>query len=1169
MNRTALKIVSVLCIALCWFVVASCQPSVRYVRARGGDDAKAYYHRGNDFAKNKDYDRAIENYSRAIAINPKYAEAHNNRGAAYLDKKDKRQGCTDLQRACELGVCKGYDKTRQSGVCTDGISSQEVAEADRGDSGMRLDRPDRSDDYKDPVAPPPSAKQSQQVTPPPTPAPPRPTPAPTALPEQYAKADSPSEGSNRIVAPVKSAGKQRKTENVQQQPIHKAAQEYRDDECPSSAEYIAFSLNAARKRMEGFKAEDDFRVTAPGVFNIGCINKIHGLVYDREARDIIIVGKHEPKRAVVTLDDLVVVLRARFVHSKWPLVSIDPTPDTEKTNMQHVRFEGGIEDTQFGEDLFDADFRLKKIGMGLLPSSVDEVDSYWNLSLKDTSIQSGNFSIGNRFWFYPIPAPTTIRENVGALPSEGLKVAVFTEVLSAEINNKKIENFQNAAGDKFAESVSNNFDKLSMVHPSFNRTQVLEELVGLVRIMEDMDIRPDIDWWLKLNNYHVKKVPTRQNVEVLKRDERREDRYRMSGGAQLMSIAIRLNDGDVTALRDAVLKTRPKVESLRWTFIAGKWIIPTSGKLLHNEEIGQLLANAAFLYQQKRYDDSIAVYKKIIEFNPNLTEAYNGRGTAYGKKKEYDRAIEDLNKAIAINPNYADAYNNRGAAYNGKNEYDRAIEDFNKAIAINPNHVEPYNNRGAAYNSKKEYDRAIEDFNKAITINPNYDHAYNNRGNAYHYKKDYNRAIEDFNKTIAINPNYDHAYNGRGSTYYYKKEYNISIEDFNKAIAINPNYADAYNGRGASYIDLRDNIRGCTDFKRACELGICENYDKAKQSGVCNDSISNQKLPEDENKDRTINHNDAGAYYNLGNTFAQKQEYDRAIENYNKAIAINPKFAEAYTNRGTAYSYKKEYDKAIEDFNKAISIDPTLAEVYNGRGYVYNGNKDYDRAIVNFNKAIAINPNYAEAYYNRGISYYYKEEYNRAIEDYSKAIAINPNDAGAYYNRGAIYLNLGDKIRGCADVKRACELGVCENDKKAKQSGDCNDSISNRKLAEAEERIGRGDKNTINPNDAKAYNNSGKQFLLKVRIEQAGPGSPVYAHWDSSKIDSTRPIFFTLTKCHDKCDPTKLEGKTIAGIQDNNPPFKLNVTGTGNYAFKILPFNTGNVESDWVLFTVK
>ena len=55
-----------------------------------------------------------------------------------------------------------------------------------------------------------------------------------------------------------------------------------------------------------------------------------------------------------------VALRARFIHGKWPLVSIDPTEETKKTDMQIVRFEGGIEETQFGQDLFDADYRLKE-----------------------------------------------------------------------------------------------------------------------------------------------------------------------------------------------------------------------------------------------------------------------------------------------------------------------------------------------------------------------------------------------------------------------------------------------------------------------------------------------------------------------------------------------------------------------------------------------------------------------------------------------------------------------------------------------------------------------------------------------------------------------------------------------------------------------------------------
>ena len=46
--------------------------------------------------------------------------------------------------------------------------------------------------------------------------------------------------------------------------------------------------------------------------------------------------------------------------------------------------------------------------------------------------------------------------------------------------------------------------------------------------------------------------------------------------------------------------------------------------------------------------------------------------------------------------------------------------------------------------------------------------------------------------------------------------------------------------------------------------------------------------------------------------------------------------------------------------------------------------------------------------------------------------------ADAYYDRGFTYLEkLGDKVKGCADWKKACELGKCGNYNLAKQKGDC------------------------------------------------------------------------------------------------------------------------------------
>ena len=51
---------------------------------------------------------------------------------------------------------------------------------------------------------------------------------------------------------------------------------------------------------------------------------------------------------------------------QWPLLSIHITSATKRTGFQQVRYEGGIEDTQLGADLFRVDLDLKPIILGVL-----------------------------------------------------------------------------------------------------------------------------------------------------------------------------------------------------------------------------------------------------------------------------------------------------------------------------------------------------------------------------------------------------------------------------------------------------------------------------------------------------------------------------------------------------------------------------------------------------------------------------------------------------------------------------------------------------------------------------------------------------------------------------------------------------------------------------------
>jgi tetratricopeptide (TPR) repeat protein len=164
-------------------------------------------------------------------------------------------------------------------------------------------------------------------------------------------------------------------------------------------------------------------------------------------------------------------------------------------------------------------------------------------------------------------------------------------------------------------------------------------------------------------------------------------------------------------------------------------------------------------------------------------------------------------------------------------------------------------------------------------------------------------------------------------------------------------------------------------------------------------------------------------------------------------------------DKGVEYAIQGEFEKAKEEFEKALEADKSLRSAKNSLKTImdvieqkikrettiylfeavsFDNKGQHDQAIKDSNKALEINPMLADAYINRGNAYYEKGQFDQAIKDYSKAIEIDLGYALAYKNRGFTYLvKLGDKVKGCADLKRACELGECANYNWARQKGYC------------------------------------------------------------------------------------------------------------------------------------
>ncbi len=84
-------------------VLSDLTEAIRY-----NENAYLYYNRGNVYVQRNDYTHAIEDYSRAIALDAHLAEAYYNRGLARIANKQQAEGINDLSKAGELGLYTAY-----------------------------------------------------------------------------------------------------------------------------------------------------------------------------------------------------------------------------------------------------------------------------------------------------------------------------------------------------------------------------------------------------------------------------------------------------------------------------------------------------------------------------------------------------------------------------------------------------------------------------------------------------------------------------------------------------------------------------------------------------------------------------------------------------------------------------------------------------------------------------------------------------------------------------------------------------------------------------------------------------------------------------------------------------------------------------------------------------
>ena len=129
---------------------------------------------------------------------------------------------------------------------------------------------------------------------------------------------------------------------------------------------------------------------------------------------------------------------------------------------------------------------------------------------------------------------------------------------------------------------------------------------------------------------------------------------------------------------------------------------------------------------------------------------------ASARMEDYKHVVADLDEVIRLDPKATWVFTTRGAVCAYLRDFDKAIADCSEAIRLDPKNIKLATHaRRAVYETKGDLDKAIADLSAIIRLDPKSANAYKARADLYAGKYEINKAAADYAEAERLKPSDD------------------------------------------------------------------------------------------------------------------------------------------------------------------------------------------------------------------------------------------------------------------------------------------------------------------------------------------------------------------------------------------------------------------------------
>jgi len=404
------------------------------------------------------------------------------------------------------------------------------------------------------------------------------------------------------------------------------------------------------------------------------------------------------------------------------------------------------------------------------------------------------------------------------------------------------------------------------------------------------------------------------------------------------------------------------------------------------------------------YDDAISAFRKALKLDRYNARAYSLWASVLVELNECEAAEKFYKKAVKLNSRDSDLYLNWGIALAKQKKRTEAEEKFKKACFYNPLNFNAHFLWGVILTEQKKYEEAVQKLNIVLIYAPNHSEAFYYLAYCNSKLGEYELAQKLCARALALNPK-------KCEAYVLAAEIDLQLGCGEELLA---HYEGAVENETESlllYASWAAMLQHFERFEEAknknLEILQIETYN---EQAMYNLALCEFQLGNTDNALLTLEkmiefypeNFDAKAL--MGKIYESLKEYDLAIDIFHSVVTSSNKYYKLFFDIANSYAQKQEYESAIKYYAKTVDYVPDMVQAYIEYAKILCTVGDVHGALRKIRKAYSLEKNSPAVLLNYGAILLHAEKYSDALEKFEKTLenscfpAAKLGCAEAHYN---------------------------------------------------------------------------------------------------------------------------------------------------------------------------